>query len=238
MIPSLQASMRVRIYEYRVHSRSSAAWPRGIPYTEFPKESLKAAILIIPKDSRAVCLSSWAVERSSGHVAYPFLRQVIKRLERYDIYNHSAVKGVDQLMGLLGFEYVHRCSILVPGISSFLGTFSVKHEIVDKNEQIVVIHGENKVHFKCLSLTRNSRLRRLAMLLKYDGQKPEQALLIWSAWCARKGLIPIAANENLGNRRGIGLKKFGIMMRPGMLHAGGSSSLNAYDGSEFAVLDF
>ena len=161
-------------------NRTSEFWIRSLHaleshcVTEFHQAAPKAAILrddgeivacilILQKTSVAVSLSSWAVRPESGHLAYPFLRAVIKRLVSFDIYNHSAVPGVDKLMHLVGFQNTMRCWIPKPAYVPLFCRDAPTSFKADNNVMNFRTPDGQTLRFKCLSLTRDHRFRRLAM---------------------------------------------------------------------------
>ena len=199
---------------------------------------IAACMLILQKTSVAVSLSSWAVRPESGHLAYPFLRAVIKRLAGFNIYNHSAVPGVDKLMHLVGFQNTMRCWIPKPTYVPLFGRDAPAAVKADNNVRIFRATSGRSLRFKCLSLTRDHRFRRLAMLLDGGSDTDMTFIRIWSAWCLTRFMIPIAA---LPDTEAVGLQiaKFGNMCRPceGDLVAG-VSWYETYSRSEFELFDF
>ena len=204
------------------------------------QDEIVACMLILQKASTAVSLSSWAVRPDRGSVAYPFLRAVIKRLENFDIYNHSAVPGVDKLMGLVGFEHVRSCGVPLPRAMSFVRAIRSLRVIgVGENIYLATFHSGAELTFKRLSIMRDGRLRRLSLLLTCsDGDGGFEVISDWSAWCILRGLIPILGAPEHGLRV-INIGKFGTMCRKGKGAQGAVVPWHdTYVRSEFAMMDF
>jgi len=207
----------------------------------YEQGQIVACILILQKDSSAVSLSSWAVRADRGSVAYPFLRAVINRLVQYDIYNHSAVPGVDRLMELVGFEHTRSCAIPLPNAKAFLKAirpFAVSS--LGDNVYIATFDSGAVLTFKRLSILRNGRFRRLVILLKCsDSAQSCKAVSVWAAWCLLRGLFPIHAAPDYGCKV-VHIKKFGTMRRKGEKSCDDTVIPwhDTYSRSELAMMDF
>lgn len=207
----------------------------------YEQGQIVACILILQKDTSAVSLSSWAVRADRGSVGYPFLRAVINRLAQYDIYNHSAVPGVDKLMELVGFEYIRSCAIPLPNAKAFLTAirpFAVRS--LGDNLYSATFDSGTVLTFKRLSILRNGRFRRLVLLLECsDPVQSCNAVSTWCAWCLLRGLFPILAAPDYGFKV-IHIKKFGTLRRKGEKRLDDTVIPwhDTYSRSEFAMMDF
>ena len=202
-----------------------------------------AGILVIyDQEKDSFSLSSWAVDASYRHLAYPFIRSVLQKLEEKTIYNHSAVAGVDMLMKALGFKSYKHAVVPLPLPSFGVLRFVSRTHMSDYKRNIKTIQTETGLvsRVKLLSVTRNNKFRRLALLIFSNRPMVRSEVMGCSFLLLLKGFCFVRSEPSF-SMRAVRLKRFETMAKnidDKNLEYKDSLSDLVYSGSEYEVMEF
>lgn len=221
---------------YSVNSSYSEFGALG--YCAKKDDEVYAAILVIhSREKDAVSLSSWAVIESSRHMAYPFIRAVIQNLEGQTIYNHSAVAGVDKLMETLGFKPYQKAIVPlpVPSLDSLKYLYGCDFSDYEDNIKTIQSEAGLLLRVKLLSVTRNNRFRRLALLVYSNRPISKVELAGCALFLLTKGLCFVCPQPSFA-LPSIGLNRFVTMVKN--IEKNESLLELVFSGSEYEVMEF
>ena len=217
---------------------SSNAEFRALGYYAKKDEVVYAAILLLHgREKDSVSLSSWAVSEPFRHLAYPFIRAVLKNHEGKTIYNHSAVAGVDKLMEALGFKSYRKAIVPLPIPSSSSLLHFLDFSFANGDEKIKTVRSKSGlcVRIKLLSLTRNNKFRRLALLVFSNRSLSKAELMGCSLFLFTKGLC-LVCPQPFFSLPSVRLNRFETMVKN--IESNEPLLELLYSGSEYEVMEF
>jgi hypothetical protein len=228
-----QSSIRA-VYQQNMLNNSGC--PCGF-YMEDDTKVLAAILTIYSHTKNSVSLSSWAVSAEASHVSYPFIRVVLNRLKGMDVYNHSAVAGVDKLMLLLGFKECNKAVLPIPSLSFAALRFIFKSKLYKLPKNIIEISCSDQliVRLKLISIRKNNNFRLLALLVGANTPISREHLRYLTLKLLLRGLILISPKPHYP-LRSINLMRFRTMRKKFT-----NSSIfweNNFSESEYEIMDF